>query len=99
MLNKESSTSDYLYSIFNQYNLELNPEIELTSNDLLIDLARIGLGIAFIPDFCIPRQTRDLFVIKLSEPIPNRALAIAYGNQIPLSHAAQSFIDLLAYKI
>ena len=31
--------------------MELLPQVELSSNDLLIDMARIGLGIAFIPDF------------------------------------------------
>lgn len=41
--------------MFQKSHLDLVPEIELSSNDLLIDLARIGLGIAFVPDFCILR--------------------------------------------
>ncbi|MBQ5916346.1 MAG: LysR family transcriptional regulator, partial [Lachnospiraceae bacterium] len=54
MLDRKSTTSEFLHSIFQKSHLDLVPEIELSSNDLLIDLARIGLGIAFVPDFCIP---------------------------------------------
>ena len=54
MLDKKSTTSEFLHSMFQKHQLDLVPEIELSSNDLLIDLAKIGLGIAFVPDFCIP---------------------------------------------
>ena len=49
MLDKSSMTSEFLHNICQQRQLDLVPEVELSSNDLLIDLARIGLGIAFIP--------------------------------------------------
>ena len=52
MLDRKSTTSEFLHSMFQKSHLDLVPEIELSSNDLLIDLARIGLGIAFVPDFC-----------------------------------------------
>ena len=58
MLDKRSTTSEFLHQVFQKSQLDLVPEIELSSNDLLIDLARIGLGIAFVPDFCIPKMTR-----------------------------------------
>ena len=51
MLEKRSTTSMYLHNLFLENSLDLVPAIELASNDLLIDLARIGLGIAFVPDF------------------------------------------------
>ena len=66
MLDRKSTTSEYLHNLFLQNQLDLVPEIELSSNDLLIDLARIGLGIAFIPDFCLS-QTSDsdsLFIVE-----------------------------------
>ena len=49
MLDKKSTTSEFLHNLFLQHQLDLVPEIELSSNDLLIDLAKIGLGIACIP--------------------------------------------------
>ena len=48
MLDRKSTTSEFLHHIFLQHQLELLPQVELSSNDLLIDMARIGLGIAFI---------------------------------------------------
>ena len=38
MLDKNSTTNEFLHRLFQQHQLDLVPEIELTSNDLLIDL-------------------------------------------------------------
>ena len=65
MLNRNSTTSEFLHSLFQQQQLDLVPEIELSSNDLLIDLATIGLGIAFVPDFCVHLNAGDLFEFPL----------------------------------
>ena len=61
MLDRNSTTSEFLHALFQQHQLDLVPEIELSSNDLLLDLADIGLGIAFVPDFCLARAGGDLF--------------------------------------
>ncbi|MDD3222976.1 MAG: LysR family transcriptional regulator [Clostridia bacterium] len=95
MLDKASMTSEFLHSLFQQHQLDLVPEIELSSNDLLIDLARIGLGIAFIPDFCLPEKDPELFVIRTKEILPTRQLIVGYNDKVPLSEAARYFIDSL----
>ena len=95
MLNKISMTSEFLHGLFQQHHLDLVPEIELSSNDLLIDLARIGLGLAFIPDFCLPDNDPDLFIIKTKEILPSRQLVVGYNDKVPLSEAARYFIDIL----
>ena len=95
MLDRKSTTSEYLHNLFLQNQLDLVPEIELSSNDLLIDLARIGLGIAFIPDFCLS-QTSDsdsLFIVETKEVLPERELVIAYNEKVPISKAAQEFLS------
>ena len=96
MLDKVSMTSEFLHSLFQQHQLDLVPEIELSSNDLLIDLARIGLGIAFIPDFCLPENDPDLFIIRTREMLLTRQLVAGYNDKVPLSEAAQYFIDILS---
>lgn len=93
MLDKNSTTNEFLHQVFQQHQLDLVPEIELTSNDLLIDLARIGLGIAFVPDYCIKEQAEDLFVLKTKEELPYRELALAYNDQLPLSRASLEFLS------
>ena len=92
MLDRHSTTSEFLHRLFQQHQLDLVPEIELTSNDLLIDLARIGLGIAFIPDYCLENTRDDLFIVETLEELPPRELVIAYNEQIPLSKAAREFL-------
>ena len=93
MLDKNSTTNEFLHQVFQQHQLDLVPEIELTSNDLLIDLARIGLGIAFVPDYCITSQSDDLFLLKTKEELPYRELAVAYNDQLPLSRASMEFLS------
>jgi len=78
MLDRKSTTSEYLHQIFQKSHIDLVPEIELSSNDLLIDLARIGLGIAFVPDFCIPANDKDLLYPGSSRrAIPTRQMVVA----------------------
>lgn len=93
MLDKKSTTSEFLHSLFQQHQLDLVPEIELSSNDLLIDLATIGLGIAFIPDYCLPKNSDQLFVVETQEELPKRQLIIGWNDHVPVSHAAQTFLD------
>ncbi len=98
MLDKRSTTSMFLHNLFLENSLDLVPAIELSSNDLLIDLAKIGLGIAFIPDFCV-KELRDLAVINTVQEIPPRMLVAAYNSDIPLSDAAKYFIDSLTENV
>ena len=93
MLDKNSTTNEFLHQVFQQHHLDLVPEIELTSNDLLVDLARIGLGIAFVPDYCIKNTEKDIFLLETKEEIPDRELVIAYNELLPLSRVALEFLS------
>jgi len=95
MLDRKSTTSEFLHTMFQRSHLDLVPEIELSSNDLLIDLARIGLGIAFVPDFCIPTDDKDLFVVQLQEELPARQMVVAYNEKLPVSQTAKQFMNML----
>ena len=95
MLDRKSTTSEFLHQMFQKNQLDLVPEIELTSNDLLIDLARIGLGIAFVPDFCIPKDGPELFVLDLEEELPRRQIVVACNESLPISQAAKQFMEML----
>lgn len=98
MLDKNSTTNEFLHQVFQQHQLDLVPEIELTSNDLLIDLARIGLGIAFVPDYCISPDSEDVFILRTKEELPERELAIAYNEHLPLSRASMEFLSYFRDK-
>ena len=91
MLDRKSTTSEFLHHLFQQHQLDLVPEIELGSNDLLVDLASIGLGIAFVPDYCLTRTT-NLFKVRIADELPTRKLVIAHNAQLPVPQAARAFI-------
>ena len=95
MLDRKSTTSEFLHHMFQREQLDLVPEIELSSNDLLIDLARIGLGIAFVPDFCIPENDKDLFIVKLTEKMPARQMIVAYNESLPVSQSSKQFMHMM----
>lgn len=91
MLDRKSTTSEFLHNLFQQHQLDLVPEIELGSNDLLIDLAEIGLGIAFVPNYCLAKN-KSLFQLDIAEELPSRQLIIAHNSHLPVTQAAKEFI-------
>lgn len=95
MLDRKSTTSEFLHNLFLQHQLELMPEVELSSNDLLIDLARIGLGIAFIPDYCLQKETTDLYIVETKEKLPARQMVAAINPTLPISQSTEEFLKLL----
>lgn len=95
MLDAQSTTSEFLHQIFKKNNLNLKPDLELGSNDLLMDLARINLGIAFVPDFCFHKNQPDLFQVQIKEPLPKRQIIASFTSALPTSFATQQFIDFL----
>lgn len=95
MLESHATTSEFLHKLFLDNQLDLVPSIEISSNDLLIDLAKIGLGIAFVPDYCIQENEQDLIILNMTKTLPTRQLVAAFDNQIPLANAAEEFLQLL----
>lgn len=93
MLSSKSTTSEYLYHTFAVHDLKLLPEVELNSNDLLMDLARIGLGIACVPDYMLDPED-SLKPIPLTEQLPSRQLILVQHDNLPVSQAAKRFLEM-----
>lgn len=94
-LDRNCTTSEFLRNLFLQHQLELMPHAELSSNDLLIDLAKIGLGIALVPDFCIEKEARNLYKLKMKENIPSRQIVASVNPSLPISASTEEFLKLL----
>lgn len=95
MLESHATTSEFLHKLFLDNQLDLVPSIEISSNDLLIDLAKIGLGIAFVPDYCVTENDNELVILNMTNSLPKRQLVAAFNDQIPLANAAEEFLQLL----
>lgn len=75
MLDRKSTTSEFLHHIFLQHQLELLPQVELSSNDLLIDMAHRSWN-CFYPGFLSETQAGG----SLSRPHAGNDPAAAAGG-------------------
>lgn len=95
MLEPKTTTRKFLDNLLAEMNIEITAAIELGSVDLLIEMAKIGLGIAFVPEYCLNLDTENLFEVKIKEKLPARELAVIKNKNIPLSKAAEKFLTLI----
>lgn len=96
-LEEGSNSRQYVEKYVRQKGYELSPEFDLGSHDLVLEFARINLGIAcvtkeFAKDYLM---TGILHEIPLQQPIPSRSLGICTFKNIPMSRATKTFIQLL----
>ena len=95
MLDRHSTTNEFLHQMFRREQLELIPEIELDSNDVLLDLASIGLGLAFVPEYCLTDHNK-LYPIRLAEEMPSPKVVLATSGNVPITQAAREFLQLFS---
>lgn len=96
-LEKNTSTREFFDALIKEHAVDLTPEIELGSVDLLIELAKIGLGVSFVVQEYITKELAEnqIFILNIREKIPPRYLGIITNDNLPVPLAAQKFIDLL----
>ncbi len=97
LLEKNSSSRNYVEALFNKENLTLNPQIELAVHDLLIRFASIHLGVAcVVEEFSKDSLEKKLIKpLNLNPPLPPRSIGYAYRKNTPLSLAAKAFLELI----
>ncbi|MEG0315120.1 MAG: LysR family transcriptional regulator [Erysipelotrichaceae bacterium] len=96
LLEKTASSRTYLDDYFISNGINLNPEIELGSHELLLQLAKINLGVScVIEEFSSEYlSNKTLYKLNLTKEVPMRKIALATRNDITLSVAAKAFIAL-----
>lgn len=97
MLEKNSSSRKYIDESFLSKGIELSPQIELATHDLLVRFASIHLGIScvikeFAGESLASGATRE---IALNPPIKPRNIGYARLKDTPLSLPAQAFLNLI----
>ena len=96
MLERTSATRCNLDRFLLQQGISLTPEIELESVDLLVEFAKIGLGVAHVlkESALDSIQKGEVFEVKTNPAIPRRNLGIITLKKVPLSQAGLKFIEL-----
>lgn len=98
LLEKNSTTRVFLDKLLEKNNVNINPEFELESIDLLVELTKIGLGLSFVIFEAAINDINKgiLFKINLKESIPTRYLGLLKNKSLPVSESAEKFINLFA---
>ncbi len=97
LLETKSNSRQYVEKYMLSRGVGIKPEIELGSHDLLLEFAKINLGIAcVIKEFSLEYlKSGIVHEIPLVEEIPERSIGICYLKSIPLSPASARFVDTL----
>ena len=96
-LEKKSNSRLYVEKFLNKNGVLVHPTFELGAHDLVLQFAISNLGIScvikeFSKDYL---ESGKLFEVKLEEEIPKRSIGICYMKKVPLSYAAETFLNMV----
>lgn len=94
-LRSNTNTRKFLDEYFNGQDLRLQPEFEMVSVDLIIEMVKADLGIGFAMSDTLRDIDDDpeLFKINLNPPLPSRKISFAVSQSLPLTEASSQFIE------
>ena len=97
LIEPNSNSSRYVEKFMISKGIKISPVFELGSFDLLLEFARINLGIA-----CVVKEFSKsyleqglLYEVNVLEEIPNRSIGVCYLKSVPLSLASTKFVEVL----
>ena len=97
LLERKASSRVYVERYFQEHGVQIHPEIELGSHNLLISLARIGLGVACVTEeFSLSGLSRGVIVpLKTDFEIPPRAVTMCTLQGVTPTSAANRFMEFI----
>lgn len=100
-LEKKSNSRRYVEDYMMSKGIKISPEFELGSHDLLLEFAKINLGIA-----CVTKEFSQeylnkglLYEVQLNEEIPKRSIGVCFLKSVPLSLASTKFVEIIENKL
>lgn len=96
-LEGNTSTRQYVESFLAEEGVQLRPEFELATSDMLIQFAVRNLGIAsVVEDFAAEYiKSGELFRLAFERELPKREFCIVSNERIPMSAAASRLLQYL----
>lgn len=92
-----SNTRNFLDDFAKENNVSLKPTIELANYSLVVEFAKLGLGIGYATKEFIKSDldNRDLFMLNIKENIPTRYISIVTAkNHLP-NFSANKLIEII----
>ena len=94
---KGSNTREFLDNFASSYDIVLKPNMELASYSLVLEFAKIGLGIGYATKEYIKDaiKNKELYELKIKEIIPSRYIGIALSkNHVP-NFSTKKLIEII----
>ncbi|MCJ7842541.1 LysR family transcriptional regulator [Lederbergia sp. NSJ-179] len=97
LLEPKSNSRKYIEDYLRSKGIQIEPEFELGSHDLLLEFAKMNLGIACVTkEFSLDYlKNGSLSEIELSEKIPKRSVGVCFLKSVPLSPASMKFVEVI----
>lgn len=100
-LESKSNSRKYVEDYMLSRGIKMSPDFELGSHDLLLEFARINLGVA-----CVTKEFSQeyldqglLYEVQLQEEIPKRSIGVCFLNSVSLSPASTKFVEIIDNKL
>ncbi len=95
LLDKNNMTRQYIDDYLQENQITVADSIDISNMDLLIDFAKIGVGVACVIKSFVKQELSNgsLIEIPLGIPIHDREVGFAYKSNLKPSKSLQTFID------
>lgn len=101
LLEGKSNSRQYVENYMLSKGVRISAEIELGAHDLLLEFAKINLGIAcVVKEFSTEYlKNKILYEVKTTEEIPKRNIGFCFLKSVSLSPASKKFMELLCEEV
>ena len=95
LLDKNNMTRKYIDDYLQNNQIEVEESIDISNMDLLIDFAKIGVGVACVIRNFVKEELEEgsLIEVPLGFPIHEREVGFAYKSNTKSSKSLEAFID------
>lgn len=96
LLDKKNITRQYVEKYLLLRDITPEQQLEVTTMDLLIEFAKIGMGVACVISNFVEKELSDgtLIPFPMAEPIPKRKIGFAYKKQTNPTVTMEKFLAL-----
>lgn len=99
-LENNTSTRSYMDDFLIRNGVQVQPEFELATSDMIVQFAGRNLGVGcVVRDFAEKQlETGSLFELRFNKIIPKRQFCVVYSDKLPMSMAASKLLEIMELK-
>ena len=97
---KNTSTRLFMDQFLSQKGIELKPEFELATSDMIVQFARRNMGVGCVMEGFAEEaiERGEVFALSFKEKMPSRSICLVTGESGLMSMAGKHLLELLTGK-